>query len=295
MDFNALKNSIFRKGQTSGLPAPPARTVSRRQWLLHLGIMAALPVALLLGFFFIYLPATTHHNDLVSVPVVTGLKLDDLENALDEHDLRHEVQDSDYVSKLPPMTVTDQFPKPGEEVKKDRKIFVTVVANYAPMVEMPNLLDNSLRSAQETLENFGLRLGKVIYKPDSLHQNAVLAQRRDGRAVMPETRMPRNTVIDIVIGSAGVNKPLAVPNLIGRTLGDAESLLLGLGLVKGDISPDVFVADAIVSKQFPVSGRDKTISKGERVDMWLSPPRARAVAVPAPRPDSVRIPADSAQ
>lgn len=292
MDFNALKNSIFRKSQTSGTPA---RKVSRRKWLLHLGSMAAVLLALLLGFFFLYLPATTHHNDLVSVPVVTGMKLDDLENALDEHDLRHEVQDSDYVSKLPPMTVTDQFPKPGEQVKKDRKIFVTVVANYAPMVKMPDLLDNSLRSAQETLENFGLKLGKVIYKPDSLHQNAVLAQQRNGRAIMAETRIPRNTVIDIVIGLAGVNKPLAVPNLIGRTLGDAESLLLGLGLVKGTLSPDVFIADAIVSKQFPVSGRGKTINKGERVDMWLSPPRVRA-ATPLPPPaDSARVPADSAQ
>jgi eukaryotic-like serine/threonine-protein kinase len=293
LDFKAFKNSIFQKRKTPAVSGKPVRPVSRRELLMHLSIMVALLVALLLGFFFIYLPSTTNHDDIVTVPTVTGMKLDALEDVLDEHDLRYEVQDSDYVSKLPPLTVTDQFPKSGEQVKKDRRIFVTVVANYAPMVEMPNLLDFSLRSAQETLESFGLRLGKVIYKPDSLRQNAVLAQQRSGRKIEPETRIPVNTVIDIVVGSVGVNKPFAVPNLIGRTLGDAEATLLGLGLVKGTISPDVFVADAIVSRQFPVAGRGKTISKGERVDMWLSPPRVRPAA-PAPVPtDSTRIPPDS--
>jgi len=274
----------------------PARPVSTAELLTHIGIMVILVMLLVIGFFYLYLPSSTNHDDIVSVPKITGMQLDAIEDVLDEHDLRYEVQDSDYVSKLPPLTVVDQYPKAGSEVKEDRKIFVTVVAQNPPTVEMPNLLDYSLRSAQETLESFGLALGKVIYRPDTLHPNAVLAQQVKGRAIEPGTRIALRTPVDLVLGSLGDNKPFPVPNLVGRTLGEAESILAGLGILKGTISPDSLGGNAVVNKQVPAYGKNSTIRKGDRINLWLSPPRPRPVrVVAAPVDSTIQAPADTTQ
>ncbi|MDJ1501070.1 PASTA domain-containing protein [Xanthocytophaga agilis] len=296
--------SRFSKGSSSPKPTgtrpavsaiKPARSVSAKELAIHLGIMAVLVIILVLFFFFIYLPSSTNHNDIVEVPKITGMKLDQIADILEEHDLRYEVQDSDYVSKLPPLTVITQYPAAGSQVKEDRKIFITVVAQNPPTVEMPDLKDFSLRSAQETLENFELSLGKVIYQPDSLHPNSVLGQQINGKAVEPGIRIAKHTQVDLILGSLGDNKPFAVPNLIGRTMGEAESILMGLGLVKGTITPDTLGANATINKQVPGYVRGSTIRKGERINLWLSPPKPRPVKV-APAPvDSIPTPVDSVQ
>lgn len=288
--------SASRRKVGTASPHKPVRPVSRRELWMHLGIMAGISLVLALGFFFVYLPSTTNHNDIVEVPKITGMKLDEIEDILDDHDLRYEVQDSDYVSKLPPLTVVSQYPTAGSEVKEERKLFITVVAQNPPTVEMPDLKDMSLRSAQETLESFELQLGKVIYKPDSLRANAILAQQINGRAIEPGTRITRQTKVDLVLGSIGEDKPIAVPNLIGRTLGDAESILAGLSLIRGTMTPDTLGANAIVNKQLPAFGKANTIRRGQRIDLWLSPPRPRPVKVVKPVVDSTQqAPADSTQ
>ncbi|MEJ7663918.1 MAG: hypothetical protein WKG07_32500 [Hymenobacter sp.] len=50
-------------------------------WLdvfLHLLLIAALGAALVLGFFYVYLPITTHHGETIVVPKITGMTLADL-------------------------------------------------------------------------------------------------------------------------------------------------------------------------------------------------------------------------
>ena len=273
--------------------AQSMRPVSGLELLKHLGIMATLLLLLVIGFFFIYLPASTNHNDTVEVPKIIGMKLTDIEDILDKQELRYEVQDSDYVSTQPPLTIITQYPSAGDRVKEDRKIMVTVVARNPPTVEMPDLKDLSLRSAQETLESFGLHPGNIIYKPDSLHPNAVRAQQVNGKNIKPGTRIARHTRVDLVMSIIGNNKPFAVPNLIGRTLADAESILAGLDLLRGSLTPDTLGTSAIVSKQVPTFGRNSTIRKGERVDLWLSAPRARPAKVVTAPADTVPAPTDT--
>ncbi len=287
-----ILSRLTRSRNTSNV-YPPPKPVSRQKFVLHLGMMVGLLFVGLLFFFIVYLPFSTNHNDTVEVPKVTGKKLDDIQDVLDDHDLRYEVQDSDYVSHLPPLTVVDQFPKAGSIVKEDRKIFVTVVAQTPPMVEMPNMMDYSLRSAQATLQSFGLTLGRVTYKPDSAHRNAVIAQQYNGKNIEAGTRIPHRTKIDIILGDGGNAAPVILPNLIGKTVGDAESILIGLGLIKGTVTPDDLPGNAIVKKQEPAFSKGRTIAKGQRVNLWLSPPRPRPVRVAAP--DSTKAPKDSIQ
>jgi hypothetical protein len=67
----------------------------------------------LLSFFFIYLPWRTQSRRKHHGARVERHEADELASFLEEHDLRYEVQDSDYVSNMPPLSVKDQYPKAG--------------------------------------------------------------------------------------------------------------------------------------------------------------------------------------
>ena len=64
-----------------------------------------------------------------------------------------------------PGVVVEQTPSAGEKVKKNRTIFFTINAYAAEQVQMPNLVDYSLRNAKVILESYGLELGDLIYIP----------------------------------------------------------------------------------------------------------------------------------
>ena len=55
-----------------------------------------------------------------------------------------------------------QDPNPGQLVKKGRKIYLSVSTVNPPQVEMPNLIDLSLRQAENMLKTNNLRLGQVV-------------------------------------------------------------------------------------------------------------------------------------
>ena len=60
--------------------------------LLHFFLIAVVGLLLVLGFFYVYLPITTHHGETIVVPKVTGMSLANLDNFLDERDLAYFVE-----------------------------------------------------------------------------------------------------------------------------------------------------------------------------------------------------------
>ena len=82
---------------------------------------------------------------------------------------------------------------------KRRKIYLTTVAVTAPQVEMPNLVDLSLRQAENLLKTNNLQLGQVIYK-SSKYNNAVLEQRYKGRIIATSEKVPYMAKITLVVG-----------------------------------------------------------------------------------------------
>src|SRR5699024_195337 len=64
--------------------------------LINLAIVLAVTVALVLGFFYIYLPATTNHGETITVPDLKGMTYDQLEQFLTSRNLRYEVTDSSF-------------------------------------------------------------------------------------------------------------------------------------------------------------------------------------------------------
>ncbi len=77
------------------------------------------------AYFYVYLPNSTNHGDHIPVPDLTGKRISQLDSTLTPLGLRYEIGDSAYSADFPPLTVLQQFPKAGHQVKgKPEDLFV---------------------------------------------------------------------------------------------------------------------------------------------------------------------------
>ncbi len=241
--------------------------------LIHIGIILALLAALFLAFFFLYLPFTTNHGQTITVPDVTRQSLDEMQNLLDDRDLRYEVSDCTFVAGAQPLTVIQQYPRANAKVKEGRKIYVTVTKRVAPMVQMPNLVSLTLRSAELNLRSLDLVSGDPTYVPD-VAKNAVLRQLYNGREIAPGTPVPKGAQIDLEVGDGLGSTMFEIPNVVGLPLDEAEAAIRGSNLKVGT---KISVEDpekevGTVVKQRPESRSGERIRVGETMDLWIVGP-----------------------
>jgi beta-lactam-binding protein with PASTA domain len=262
----------------------PSKTHAVRDIFIHLALIGCLIVGMFLGFFFVYLPATTHHGKRIVVPNLKGKQLTEAEESLSEHNLRYEVTDSTYIANAKPLTIISQFPESGAKVKEDRKIFVTVTAFTPPQVPMPGLVNLSLQHAQTLLQNTGLQLGEISKEP-AFNTN-VLRQEYQGKPIASKTKIPKGSKIDLVLGDGVGPVEFETPIVLGKLREDAEILLRGLGLKpKTRLDYNSFDPVGTVIRQDPDGKNGEMIRRGTTMTIWVSARKPQEI-------DS--LPADSA-
>lgn len=241
-----------------------------KRLIKHLGFMIGIGLVLVFLFFQVYLPSATHYGESITVPDLRGIQEDRLAELVSSRDLRYEITpDSAFDPKFEKLAVVKQYPMPGEKVKRNRKIYLTLNQATPPAIPMPDLVDVSLKNAQLILQSTGLVLGEITYKPD-LAQNAVLEQRYKGRTIRPGEPVSKGSVIDLVVGDGLGNQLFEVPNFIGMELSDAEFYLIGIGLRTGSVIfqvSDSLRAGTIIRHQ-PPAGEE--IRLGDLVDLWVA-------------------------
>ena len=238
----------------------------------HLLLIATLGVLLVLGFFYVYLPVTTHHGETIVVPKVTGMNLGDLEDYLDQRNLAYFVDDSSYSPGLRPETVLTQEPLPGEKVKEDRKIYISVAMRHPPVIKMPKLTDGSVKNAQLILTSYDLVIGQIKLVPN-VAQNAVLKQLVAGKEIAPGAPIAKGTKVDLEVGDGLGNTEFAVPDLVKMPEDEARTLLAGQHLEVGEVFKQPAEAGqtpGTVVRQRPVAAPGTTIRMGQLVDLWVA-------------------------
>jgi eukaryotic-like serine/threonine-protein kinase len=248
------------------------RANNLRSVLLHASI--ALGVILLLGilYFFIYLPNATNHGESITVPDLYGMKVEELDTFLLEHELRFEVDDSAYSADFPPFTVLRQFPKAGASVKENRMIYVSVNRVAPPTVPLPELVDRSRINAEVVLKSNELKRGRIILEP-SPFLNLVKEMRYKGRKIEAGTRVPKGSSIDLVVGDGNGPADFVIEDLVGDSYQQALFLLAGwnnhLGRVEIPEDVDTTGIEPFVFRQYPMPG--DSVRVGDPVDLWIAP------------------------
>jgi beta-lactam-binding protein with PASTA domain len=255
--------------------------ITKRSFFFNLLVAIGLGVGTLFTFLAL-LNQITRHGQYVTVPDVKGKSIDEARRILEAQGFRISVQDSVFIDSLPRLSITRQVPLPGEQVKINRTIYLTINRQEPPTIEMPNLVGQTFRSAEMQLRMMGLKLGDTTYKPD-FAVGSVLEQLINGKPVSFGTRIPMGSRIDLVLGGGVQRVEMPVPNLLGLTLAEARLLLEENSILPGAIVADGAIADsaaAYVFKQNPPPRNEEgvplRIRGGQLIDLWITTDQAKA-------------------
>jgi len=240
-----------------------------KTFLKHI-IIYSVVVGLLSWGLLSWLGSTTNHGKTINVPDFTAITLADLDKFVADKNIRYLVIDSVYDTKLKPGVVIKQEPEPNAEVKEGRTIYLYVTSILPPSIQMPKLIDRSLRQAAAMITSYGLKLGTTKFIPDQC-ANCVLDQLVKGRRIEPGATIPKGTLIHLVVGKGLSNEEVAIPCLYGLSRKEAIMKLtdasLSIGIIKYDQLKDSSLAK--VYRQSP-SCNIENINMGSTVDLFLT-------------------------
>ena len=169
-------------------------------------VLAIVLVVVLCFVYLFWLGWYTNHDQRIEVPYLERMTLSEVDEKLEELDLRRKIIDSSsYNPDYPPRTVIEQDPAADTFVKENRQIYIKINASGYGLVAVPNLVFKTKRQAVPTLEALGLQVGEIIYKPD-VSLDMVLEMKYKGREVKPGEKLKKTSKIDLVLGDGNPDR-----------------------------------------------------------------------------------------
>lgn len=148
-----------------------------------------------------WLKISTNHSQKIEVPDLSKLSIEEVEQRLDNLDLRYIIIDStNFNPEYPPLSVIEQNPEGGDYVKENRKIYLKINRPTYQDILIPDVLTRSKRNAEVVLKGVGFRIGNNHkYVPD-LAKDVVRGLYHNGRVVKVGSKLPKNSVLDLKLG-----------------------------------------------------------------------------------------------
>ena len=244
-------------------------------WAVRNILMAFALVMVLIAGAMIFLNLVTQHNKEIQVPDFSNMTIAEAENAAAEAGMRVDVTDSVFVKRMKRGAVYRQNPAPGSNVKKGRRIVLTINAVNAKKVTMPNLVGLSLRQAKAELMSRGLVLERLVYVKD-MATNNVVSQLKDNKEIEPGTMIDSESHIELVLGLNDLDNKAYVPDVTGlKNMSAVEAVFDHSLNVKG-LKFDETVKDyddslsAMVYRQVPEPSDSVSVAMGEEVMLYLT-------------------------
>lgn len=245
----------------------------RRPLIKH--ILLSVSVLLLLFFIWLqFLSFYTLHDDYIKVPDFLNINISKIDSITDASNLRYIIIDSIFDRNRPKGVVVNQDPEPFTDVKKRRRIYLTINSLQSKQIHFPNIYDLSLRQAIRKLEKVGLEIGNLEYRAD-IATNKVLDFKVNGMRIDQDQMLYVGTVIDLVVGKGLSHQSVIVPNLVGLNRVEANIILKSTSL---NIGSEIFKSSvedtslAIIYKQYPKGNEENKIHIGSLIDLYFEPP-----------------------
>ncbi len=245
--------------------------IRSKSFVKHL-LLASISALITLWLAFKLFSVYTHHGVTYQVPDFTGQSVLVLNDFIKDKKVRFQIIDSIYDAQQTPGTIIRQDPEKDSEVKENRIIYLYVTSVMPPQIEMPKLVDRSLRQAIAMIESYGLKPGKINYVADAC-KNCVIKQFYRGNEIAQGKKIKKGSLIDLAVGKGTTSETITLPNCIGLTFCDAKNKLLSSSLQIGSIMIDKIIGDtceAFVYRQTPTPAKDREVSAGARVDLYIT-------------------------
>ena len=222
------------------------------QYLLAFGAVSFVVVIL---FEYIIMPMYTRHNTGQYLMDVQGKTLEEAIAMIEAEDFRAVVSDTMYTNKVAEGIVVDQYPKPNMKVKTGRTVRLKI-STSEKLVFIPNLIGQSLRSAELVLQQAGLLIDTVYSEYNPEYPKGTIAWQYP----KANNTMKKGFGIQVTLSKGLPPDFYQVPNVIGLSLNQAKEYLAKARLKVGKIS---YHEDQDL---VPYTVLDQSISEGTVLD-----------------------------
>ncbi len=242
--------------------------LKKKKFYLHFTISILLTI-FLIWIVLISLNIFTRHGEILIVPDFNGSTIEYIANENLQNEFRFVIIDSIFDPNKEKGTIVMQDPLPYSKVKKNRKIYLTIVAKLPETVSMPNLVDLSLRQSIVLLETVGLKINYLDYEPN-FAQNAVLEQLYNGEIIEPNTLIEKGSIIDLKVGKGLNVTKFPVPFLIGKK---QKKAIRTIHLAYFNVGKEYFLDgnDPLhlkIYKQEPSWDSEELLTQGDYINVW---------------------------
>jgi len=221
-------------------------------------------VVLFIFLNYVLLPLYVNHGSTLIVPDVVGKPVADAQQLLASQGLEPVQADTRPDPRVPVGSVLSQNPQADAVVKHGRRVYLTV-SGGEQLVAVPQLRGRSPRDAKFTLERNGLVLGNVEYTASELYpENTII-----GQTILQGTNVAKGSTVGIVVSQGRPLGHTAVPDLIGKSVTEAERVLSQRRLKVGNIAYQAsfdLLPNTVVD-QFPRAG--DSVAQGRPVDLFV--------------------------
>ena len=160
-------------------------------------VVFALITLISIIFLFFY----TGQTNYIKVPDLYGLNISEVEKIMSKKKLNFEVSDSIfYDPAISPNTVVSQTPFKDKEVKKNRKIYLTINPSDFSNVIFPDLIQLTKRAAISQINALDLEMGSIEYV-DNIGKDVVLEVKFNDSIIKSGQLIPKKSKIDLVLGN----------------------------------------------------------------------------------------------
>ena len=219
----------------------------------------------LMAFNFVLMPLYINARNIVVIPDLEGLTLEEANQLSKSEGIEVVVADTIFTNDLNPNIVLEQFPSSGKEVKLGRSIKVKIT-QFNQKIVVPSLLGKTLRAAEIELDQEGIELDSIYYSFSSKYPKGIVSWQsptendiiRKGFGVRLEVRngLAPNDLVD-------------VPDFQGIFLNEALKIIQEKGFFEGKIQyveNKKFLPNTVLN-QSPKDGTK--VSQGSKINLVI--------------------------
>jgi len=255
------------------------RALPRRAFPYLIAAVGGFLIAYVAIFFFAF-PAEVVPDDGI-LPNVVGKTFEDASAMLQKAGFPAQQGETRFHRTIPANVVLQEDPPAGSRQKRGTTV-VLALSGGQRAAEVPVVTNMSQQQARIAIENTGLTMWTATEQLSDLPRGLVVASNPPAG-----TKIELPGSVDIVLSKGPAT--IQVPDLYGRSIGEARSMIEQLGLRIAGISRDTssLQPENTVIRQLPEAGRN--VSAGGPVSLTVShfppPPTIRIdTGISAPPP-----------
>ena len=236
-----------------------------KKLIKSLSIFVLTGILVLMAFNFVLMPLYINARNIVVIPDLEGLTLEEANQLSKSEGIEVVVADTIFTNDLNPNIVLEQFPSSGKEVKLGRSIKVKIT-QFNQKIVVPSLLGKTLRAAEIQLDQEGIELDSIYYSFSSKYPKGIVSWQSPTEN--DSIRKGFGVRIEVSNGLAP-NDLVDVPDYQGIFLNEALKIIQEKGFFEGKIQyieNKKFLPNTVLN-QSPKEGTK--VSQGSKINLVI--------------------------